>query len=364
MPPAAPGRDITELLKDFDLPSQAAHEPESAPVAKDSRASTGGPAGKAVWGKVAMLVVALAVLGGGGYYALRGNSKPAAPPLGTLSVQTNPPGIAVFVDGVAHGNTPARISLPAGPHTLELRQGTSVPRSVPVTVSANAEVSQYLEFPTTPTTGSLLVQSDPPGARVTVDGTDHGPAPATVTGLAPGEHDVVLQASGGAPVKQRVVIQAGVTASILAPVATEAAGPVSGWLTVKSPVMVEIREGGRMIGSSDTDKIMVTAGRHDVELVNETLGYRTSRSIQVPPGKVASVSIDMPNGTINLNAAPWAEVWIDGRRIGETPIGNLSLTIGSHEVVFKHPTFGEKRQAVSVTLHQPVRLSVDMKQQQ
>jgi len=29
--------------------------------------------------------------------------------------------------------------------------------------------------------------------------------------------------------------------------------------------------------------------------------------------------------------------------------------------VFKHPQFGEKRQAVSVTLGAPVRLSVDMK---
>jgi hypothetical protein len=256
-----------------------------------------------------------------------------------------------------------RISLPVGPHTVELRDGGGVPRVLPpVTITKDAESSHNLEMPQTPTTGSLLVQSDPPGAKVTVDGVDHGAAPATVTGLAPGEHDVVLQASGGAPVKQRVVIQAGVTASILAPVATEAAGPVSGWLTVKSPVMVEIREGGRMIGSSDTDKIMVTAGRHDVDLVNETLGYTVTRSIQVPPGKVASVTLEMPNGRINLNATPWAEVWIDGRRIGETPIGNFSLKIGPHEVVFRHPQFGEKKQAVTVTQHAPVRLVQDMKQ--
>jgi len=116
-----------------------------------------------------------------------------------------------------------------------------------------------------------------------------------------------------------------------------------------------------MIGTSDTDKIMMAAGRHDVELVNETLGYRATRSVQVPPGKVAGLSVDMPQGTININAAPWAEVWIDGRRVGETPIGNLPISIGSHEVVFRHPQLGEKRQAVSVTLNAPVRLSIDMK---
>ena len=101
--------------------------------------------------------------------------------------------------------------------------------------------------------------------------------------------------------------------------------------------------------------------RGKFELVNETLGYRATRSIQVPPGKVSAVSLEMPQGTININAAPWAEVFVDGRRAGETPIGNLSLPIGPHEILFRHPQLGEKRQAVSVTLNAPVRLSVDMK---
>jgi hypothetical protein len=148
---------------------------------------------------------------------------------------------------------------------------------------------------------------------------------------------------------------------VLAPVSTASAGPVSGWLSVKSAVAIEVRENGRLIGTTDADRIMMAAGRHDVELVNETLGYRVTRSIQVPPGKVASLSVDMPQGVINLNASPWAEVWIDGRRVGETPIGNLPMSIGSHEVIFRHPQLGEKRQAVSVTLKAPVRLSVEMK---
>jgi hypothetical protein len=252
------------------------------------------------------------------------------------------------------------VSLSPGPHSLELR-GRGVPRVIPVKIVSGAEASQYLELPETPSVGSLLVQSDPPGARVTIDGVDHGPAPASVAGLTPGEHDVVLQADGGPAVKQKVVIQAGVTASILAPVATAAPGPVSGWMSVRSSVTVDVRENGRNIGTSDTDKIMIAAGRHEIELVNETLGYQVSRTVQVPPGKVASVSIDMPMGVININAAPWAEVWIEGRRVGETPIGNLPLSIGPHEIVFRHPQLGEKRQAVSVTLKAPVRLSVDMK---
>ena len=195
---------------------------------------------------------------------------------------------------------------------------------------------------------------------MTVDGVEHGVAPVSIADLTPGDHEVVLQAQRGAPVRQRVVIQAGVTSSVLAPVAA-AQGPVSGWLSVKAPVMMEIKEGGRLIGTTDSDRLMMSTGRHEVELVNDTLGYRATKVIQIPAGKVAPLAIELPQGTINLNASPWAEVWIDGRRVGETPIGNLAIPIGPHEILFRHPQFGEKKQAVSVTMNAPVRLSVDMK---
>jgi hypothetical protein len=364
-------RDIAELLGDFNLapvPGAAAsthdarHDlaPVNQSVPKSAPRFTIPERGAARWLRIAVVALAVVALGEGGVIAARALRKPPPPKLGTLSLQTNPPGVAVFVDGVARGNTPARISLDAGSHIVELR-GRGVPRVIPVTVTAGAEASQYLELPETPSSGSLLIQSDPSGARVTVDGVDRGLAPASVADLAPGEHDVVLQADGGPAVRQRVVIQAGVTSSILAPVSTASAGPVSGWLSVKAPVAIEVRENGRLIGTTEADRIMMAAGRHEVELVNETLGYRVTRAIQVPPGKVAALSVDLPQGVLNVNASPWAEVWVDGRRVGETPIGNLPISIGPHEIVFRHPQLGEKRQAVSVTLKAPVRLSVDMK---
>jgi hypothetical protein len=351
--PAA-ARDITELLKDFDMPGAAGAEPRNEPGVPMPHVRFAG------WRRVAVLALLAIGLIEGGIIASKAYRQPAVPTLGTLSVQTNPPGVAVFVDGVARGNTPARLSLTAGSHIIELR-GRGVPRVIPVTVTAGAEASQYLELPETPSSGSLLVQSDPAGARVTVDGVDHGVAPVSVADLAPGDHEVVLQADGGTPVKQRVVIQAGVTSSVLAPVSTASAGPVSGWLSVKAPFSLEIHQGGRLIGTTDSDRIMMAAGRHEIELSNDTLGYSVTRTIQVAPGKVASFSVDLPMGVINLNAAPWAEVFVDGRRVGDTPIGNLAIAIGPHEIVFRHPQLGEKRQAVSVTLKTPVRLSVDMK---
>jgi len=200
------------------------------------------------------------------------------------------------------------------------------------------------------------------GAKVVIDGTDRGVAPVTVTDLVPGDHEVILQ-TPIASARHVVNVQAGGTASLVTPVqaATANGGPVSGWLAVKSPFSLEIREEGRLLGTSDADRLMLAAGRHDIQLVSETMGYRVTRVVNVMPGKVENLKVDLPNGTMHVNASPWAEVWLDGQRIGETPIGNLSVAIGPHELVFKHPQFGEKRHAVQVTLQGPTRVSMDMK---
>ena len=62
-----------------------------------------------------------------------------------------------------------------------------------------------------------------------------------------------------------------------------------------------------------------------------------------------------------LNAIPWAEVWIDGEKVGDTPIGNLPVAIGPHEIVFRHPDLGEQKHAATVTLNATARLSVDLR---
>lgn len=351
LPPAeeqpVPVRSLFNPDEPFSAPPAAAEE-EPAPSAK-------GRSRVPILAAVALLVLAA---GGFGAWKFLGKSA-AGPEMGTLAVQSNPSGVLVFVDGVERGRTPARVSVAPGSHILELR-GSGVPRVIPFNVNAGAEISQYLEFAEAPAAGQLAIQSDPPGAKVLVDGTDRGVAPITITDLAPGDHEVVLQ-SEGATARHTVTVQAGGTASLVVPLAAAASGPVSGWISLKAPFTVDILEQGQLLGTSDTDRIMLAAGRHELEFVNEGLGYRASRVIQVPPGKVTALPLDLPRGVVNLNATPWAEVWIDGERVGETPIGNLAVAIGPHEIVFKHPQLGEKRQAISVTLAAPTRVSVDMK---
>jgi hypothetical protein len=311
---------------------------------------------------IAAAVVVIALTSGGVMAARRYLAAPVAPPAstGTVTLNTDPAGANVVIDGQAHGTTPTTATLKAGAHTIELSHD-GVRRTMTVNVTAGSQLSQFMEMPKAAAgTGDLQVRTDPAGAKVVIDGQSRGVSPLTIPGLAPGNHMVVLDNDLGS-VNEEVTIQPGVTASLVVPMKTPQGAPVSGWISITAPAELQIFENQRLLGSSRTDRIMVAAGKHEIEIANEALGFHATQTIQVGPGQVARLRPEWPQGTIAINATPWANVTLDGQELGETPVGNTTVAIGTHEVVFRHPQFGEQRYTATVTATAPARLSVDMR---
>jgi hypothetical protein len=63
--------------------------------------------------------------------------------------------------------------------------------------------------------------------------------------------------------------------------------------------------------------------------------------------------------TPSANARPWADVFVDGTSVGQTPISNLAVPIGTHQVLFRHPQLGERRESVVVNVKGPNRVAAD-----
>ena len=145
------------------------------------------------------------------------------------------------------------------------------------------------------------------------------------------------------------------------PVAAASSQLLAGMLAVTAPVPLRLYEKGRLVGTTEAESTMLPQGTHQLEFVNEAVGFRARRTVSIKSGATSSVKLDAPPGTVHINAVPWAEVWIDGERIGDTPIGNLQTKIGSREIVFRHPDLGERRTTVTVTLKEPARISMDMR---
>lgn len=139
-------------------------------------------------------------------------------------------------------------------------------------------------------------------------------------------------------------------------------GTVAGLISVAAPVPMRVYARGKLVGTTEAETIMLPVGTHELEFTSDAVGYRVSQTVTVQPGRTSRVQLEAPSGILHVNALPWAEVWIDNQRVGQTPLGNLPAPIGSRDVVFRHPELGERRTTVLVTLKGPARVSMDLRQ--
>jgi len=129
-----------------------------------------------------------------------------------------------------------------------------------------------------------------------------------------------------------------------------------GGVKVSCPIELQVREGETLVGST-AGPIALSDGPHALDLVNDALGFRLRQNVTIKAGQMTPLAIGVPNGRVSINAVPWASVLIDGVAAGDTPLANLSIPIGSHDILFRHPQLGEQRQTVVVKVEGLTRVS-------
>jgi hypothetical protein len=198
--------------------------------------------------------------------------------------------------------------------------------------------------------GSLRVSSNPAGAQVVVDGKARGVTPLTLADVSPGRHDVALQSDVGT-VTRTVTVSANSTTSV-----DEAI--FSGFVTVYSPFEVTVSENGKVLRVDDRHQIMLPAGPHELQLVNRALEYEAVRKVDVKPGDATNLQLTPNPSPLTVTASDAAEVWLDGTRVGVTPMNAMPVPLGVHEIVVKRAAGGERRFNVTIGA-KPFTLNVD-----
>jgi hypothetical protein len=184
--------------------------------------STGGrgriKSGGTRWAKpvlpalAALAIVEAAIIG----WLVTRDAAPASLAQGELMVQSRPVAARVFIDGEERGVTPFSAELAPGSHILEVRVGRSEPRVIPVVIRAGVQSGLYVELQSVSVVGALDVRSDPPKARVTIDGQYRGETPLMLRDLPPGDHEVLIEGSGR-QARQMVRVEPGVTSQLVVP---------------------------------------------------------------------------------------------------------------------------------------------------
>jgi len=183
----------------------------------------------------------------------------------------------------------------------------------------------------TSATAAALVQvnSSPANARVSVDRVARGTTPLRLTDLAIGQHSLVVELDGHARWERQLVI--------------ERAGQE---LFFDAILVAQVAQSQAAVASS------APAGK-------TPSGQRTPASGGTRDSRRATTS---ERGLLTLQTTPWAEVWIGQKKIGETPLIEVSVPAGRQKVLLL-PKGVRPGRTVSITITpgEHVRKEIDLR---
>jgi hypothetical protein len=131
---------------------------------------------------------------------------------GSLDISTDPPGAKVYLDDVYTRDTPCMLSeVVMGSHTIKLTKFCyddeirNVSLSVGETLYLNENLTGY---------GSLIISSNPSGAKVYLDGNYKGETPMNISDVVVGLHPLKLTKCLCADVEKEIHVSAGIKKNV------------------------------------------------------------------------------------------------------------------------------------------------------
>jgi hypothetical protein len=148
------------------------------------------------------------------------------------------------------------------------------------------------------------------------------------------------------------------TASPPAPVAP---GPVTerpelATAVISSSPPAQVRVNGRFVGLSPVTLRRVPPGPVQVEVYDSVKGFAKVQTFILDPGDNGVLQVSVEQGSLELRIHPSAVVFLDDKRVGETPLGPISLYEGHHELRLECEELG-KRLTTNITI-EPRQTSV------
>jgi len=261
-------------------------------------------------------------------------SLPAASPTaqeatGFVRVNTDPPGAAVYLDGVMKDVSPVVVSdVEPGTHLLSVRKDGYVEtrRTIRLSPDQRMVVDLVLE----PITGLVLVQSSPTGAGVRVEDTDRGQTPLLLTDLPVGKYRVNFMLPGYLPKQVDLNIEDRTPLKIDVTMQSTAAK-----LTVRSePSGADVILNGIAMGTTPCELARIPSGKAIIEVTSA--GYKPfKQTLTLHAGQEDEMEIvlkPIPSELTVVSIPEKARIYVDNQFRGRAPVTLSDIDPGEYRV--------------------------------
>lgn len=136
----------------------------------------------------------------------------------------------------------------------------------------------------------------------------------------------------------------------------------NGYLLAIVDSWAEVKIDGQKRGKTPLRRIELPAGDHTISLWNDNFAGMVTDRFTISPGKTVKKRYSFREfGYLQLVVFPWAEVYIDGRHYGQTPIGRAKVPVGEHTLTLLHPELGKKELTTQIVADDTTVLALAMK---
>lgn len=118
---------------------------------------------------------------------------------------------------------------------------------------------------------------------------------------------------------------------------------------------------GRSERAASDGALHLPPGHHRVTVSSPLYAYPRTLEVDLRPREVATRTVARGHGTLRVAVTPWAEVTVDGRVLGVTPLAPIELTEGAHQVALKNGELGiVAKRRVTVAPDKEALLKLDL----
>ena len=280
--------------------------------------------------------------------------EPVRTKTGWIVINSEPSGATVYINDEFVGNTPLTNYKQAyGTYTYRLEHPNY--HSSTGTIELNSgKTEKTVELK--PAFGAIAITSNVSGAKVLLDGkATNKVTPCTLEEVPSGQHNVQVQKDKYSPRQQSVVVEDGHTAQLSVSLDARFAE-----ISINSLNGAQIYCNGESKGTTRYTEDMME-GYYDLEA---RLAHHkpASKQIQVVAGQSQEITLNPTPiyGSLDVTSTPHdAEVTIDGKLYGKTPLTVDQLLEGEHKVVISKPKYTSDTRTVNIS--ENVNASIEAK---
>lgn len=246
---------------------------------------------------------------------------------GVLGITTIPADAEVHVDGVLKGKTPFTYSLRPGAYTVSINKYPQYQeKTIEVQIQPGQTIARkYILDPLY----VIVIPANPEGARIKIDGKFQRTTPATIS-WTKRTCRLRIEKRGWSTYDKELILEPGLnnidyslqSGTVLLSIRT-------------TPSQAVVFLGDKELGKSPLKK-SIAPGKHSFRIIKE--GYNVvEETLSITSNINKHYTLVKGNPVfLRIAVAPWAEVYIDGRLIGEIPpVKKISIAAGKHTIKFK-----------------------------